>query len=238
MKDAAEGKYHLCYKEEGEDRCSKEKVICASLPTIAPTNAPTVAPTIAPTACFPEGLSIDFDGAGYSNDINNLGGYRGPGVTLNKENNVCKGKLDWGVEPPLGGCPCGCGCVCSDLPPAPPGSPQQLLFSQVAKQYDGTQSEPVRVLVPQPIDHTPPNLRPPHSPHSAWPPPQDLILTNETEYTPWSSMNNGRQGNSFGEVSVAAGTDTRFKFAFADSDDPEKVPVEVPHCARHRTSME
>ena len=59
--------------------------------------------------------------------------------------------------------------------------------------------------------------------------PQDLILTNETEYTPWSSMRNGRLGKRLGEVSVAASTDTRFKFRFADSNDTDGTPVAVPY---------
>ena len=59
--------------------------------------------------------------------------------------------------------------------------------------------------------------------------PQDLILTNETEYTPWSSMRNGRLGKRLGEVSVAASTDTRFKFRFADSNDTAGTPVAVPY---------
>jgi len=70
--------------------------------------------------------------------------------------------------------------------------------------YDGShQTEPVRVL--------------------------DLILTNETEYTPWSSMRNGREGKRLGEVSVAANTDTRFKFRFADSNDTDGTPVAVAY---------
>ena len=67
------------------------------------------------------------------------------------------------------------------------------------------------------------------------PPPQDLILTNETEYTPWSSMRNGREGKRLGEVSVAANTDTRFKFRFADSNDTDGTPVAVAYGPYTRT---
>ena len=66
-------------------------------------------------------------------------------------------------------------------------------------------------------------------------PRQDLIVTNETEYTPWKSTENGRPaGHDFGEISMAGGkgpTETTFKFTFARSEDSDKAPYEVPHGA-------
>jgi len=42
-------------------------------------------------------------------------------------------------------------------------------------------------------------------------------------------MRNGREGKKLGEVSVAASTDTRFKFRFTDSNDTDGTPVVVPY---------
>jgi len=56
-------------------------------------------------------------------------------------------------------------------------------------------------------------------------------LTNETEYTPWSSRRNGRVGKTLGEVSVAASTETRFKFRFTESNDTNGTPVAVAYGA-------
>ena len=44
-------------------------------------------------------------------------------------------------------------------------------------------------------------------------------------------MRNGREGKKLGEVSVAASTDTRFKFRFTDSNDTDGTPVVVPYGA-------
>jgi len=58
VKNAAKGKYKLCYTEPDESKCKGEDIVCepTAAPTLAPTLAPTVAPTASPTTCD-EGLA-------------------------------------------------------------------------------------------------------------------------------------------------------------------------------------
>jgi len=48
VKNAAKGKYKLCYTKPGESKCKGEDIVCEL--TAAPTLAPTVAPTLAPSS--------------------------------------------------------------------------------------------------------------------------------------------------------------------------------------------
>ena len=48
VKNAAKGKYKLCYTEPDESKCKGEDIVCEL--TAAPTLAPTVAPTLAPSS--------------------------------------------------------------------------------------------------------------------------------------------------------------------------------------------
>ena len=62
VKNAAKGKYKLCYTKPGASKCKEEDIVCEPTaaptlaPTVAPTVAPTAAPTVAPTTCN-EGLA-------------------------------------------------------------------------------------------------------------------------------------------------------------------------------------
>jgi len=89
-------------------------------------------------------------------------------------------------------CPCGCGCKC--LNTALREQPQEMRFAGAARAYDGTSNEPYEEF--------------------------DLVVTNTTEYKPWSSAQNGlfSGGDSreaqFGSISQAQDTTTTFLFTF------------------------
>lgn len=86
-------------------------------------------------------------------------------------------------------CDCGCGCQCDGKCPEPGAcAEEELRYSEVALLFDGTGAEPITA---------------------------DLVVTNITAYTPWSSSQNGRQEyGTFGQINLRKGTSTDFRFEF------------------------
>ena len=95
---------------------------------------------------------------------------------------------------------CGsCGCGCPDCGP-PSSDPKEMVLGRVVHVFDGSGLSPSQEL--------------------------DLVITNMTTYMPWTSAANRAVG-TFGEISVAANTETKFRFSFRDPDTGEEVAVEA-----------
>ena len=101
--------------------------------------------------------------------------------------------------PPDHFCPCGCGCRCSNPEQAAPaGTPQELRYGDVAT-FVGSDGM-ARSL--------------------------DLVVTNLTEYTPWTSLSNGQHvGGHFAQISLRQDTSTRFEYELRDSSTGQPFSV-------------
>ena len=130
--------------------------------------------------------------------VNNLGGF--PGGEDVGGGVTCD--PDAPNQPMQDYCPCGCGCRCDNGDVvAPPGTAQELRYSRVGQIFDGSGLAPAAEI--------------------------DIVVTNTTKYTPWSSYNTGHhEGGTFAQISLLQGTDTTFRYSFRDSATDELVAVD------------
>ena len=97
-------------------------------------------------------------------------------------------------------CSCGCGCGCSD---SAEGTLPVLRYNGVGRVYDGVSTVAAGL---------------------------DLVVSNLTSYTPWSSAHNGRtmNGGNFASISLLQGTQTTFGFEFVQPGTNAPFVVDHP----------
>jgi hypothetical protein len=160
----------------------------------------------------PQGLLFDFTLAQLKH--NKLGGIPG-GHAVECTVKDSEWPSDVLLNDPSQTCDCGCGCKCDNFADVEPNAPDELRFTggeNTGQFFTGVPGESF---------------------------PVDLVLTNKTLYKPWTSAGNGRgyahDGSqsgaiafeySFGDISMAANTETVFNIKAYRTDDP-KVLVDA-----------
>ena len=116
-------------------------------------------------------------------------------------------------------CSCGCGCRCDNAAVvAPAGTPDELRYSRIGRIYNGTAADPIFEV--------------------------DVVVTNQTEYVPWRSYDNGHftppsplgldenDVGIFGQISLLEGTSTTFRYSFVrpGTQTPQRIDYGFEFC--------